>query len=115
MARHPGAMVRSARWAAASHASVRRQLSMGGLRADVDPPTAAPEDPGAVNLILRLRRATCLERSLVVQSWLASQGIHRDVVIGAKAVDGVAAHAWIDGEDGGRGYVELTRVSLPQR
>lgn len=60
---------------------------------------------------------TCLERALVEQAWLASQGVIRDVVIGVLP-DGMRngpAHAWVDNVDvaSPTRYPELYR--LPSR
>lgn len=65
--------------------------------------------------VLRVRRATCLERSFIVQRWLLSQGRKHDILVGvAGGVQTLAAHAWVDSydaEDQGEGYRVLTRVS----
>lgn len=59
---------------------------------------------------LRWRRATCLERSLVVQAWLLASGEPHDLVIGVRRLHGrVIAHAWLDHEDS-RGFSELLRL-----
>lgn len=50
--------------------------------------------------MLNRQPATCLERALVLQSWLAARGSAHDVVIGVRMTDdGVAAHAWVDEVD----------------
>jgi hypothetical protein len=64
-------------------------------------------------------KPTCLERALVLQAWLASQGTARDVVIGVPR-DGMKAgpaHAWVDGTDtvSAEEYVELHRLRPPIR
>jgi hypothetical protein len=47
----------------------------------------------------------------VLQRWLPRTVSARDVVIGVTApTDGFAAHAWLDGEEPGRKYAELTRL-----
>jgi hypothetical protein len=47
----------------------------------------------------------------VLQRWLAAHGAACDVVIGVTAPGGgFAAHAWLDGEEHGRKYAELTRL-----
>ncbi len=107
--RHPVTVVRSARWAYATLPSVRRQLATGGTTALISEPPVTRGPAGGVTSVLRACRATCLERSLILQAWYRAQGIDRDVVIGARAADGVKAHAWLDGEQGGP-FVELTRV-----
>jgi hypothetical protein len=113
-ARLVGAL-RAGGWAWSSHASARRQLAAGGLDVDLDPPRPLPLSVGAgVYAALRVRRATCLERSFVLQKWLAAHGEPRDVVIGVRAGDGpFRAHAWIDGEAyrNPEPFVEMQRVA----
>ena len=63
-----------------------------------------------------LRRAspTCLERALIIQSWLAAHGTPRDVVIGVRrGFEGYGAHAWVDGSepDSVVEFAELHRIS----
>lgn len=63
--------------------------------------------------MLRRAPATCLERALVLQAWLAAHGDRRDVVIGVAApASGFAAHAWVDRErdPSSAGFDELTRL-----
>lgn len=73
----------------------------------------------AVDAVLRRQKATCLERSLVLQAWLVGQGRAHDVVIGVGAPgEAFAAHAWVadwrpDSE--AAQYRELTRLSPPSR
>jgi len=102
----------AAAWAFAAHRRVRRTLPADGVHATVGtPPANLPM--GAVRIVLgvlRVRRATCLERSLVLQAWLAGRGDRRDVVIGVRGAGSVLAHAWVDGLEDGAGYVELHRV-----
>ena len=63
--------------------------------------------------VLRLRRETCLTRSVVLQVWDAAQGLPRDLVIGVTAPgDGFRAHAWLDGEPA-YGFSELSRRPPP--
>lgn len=65
---------------------------------------------------LRVRRDSCLVRSAVLQTWDASHGRPRDLVIGVTApAAGFKAHAWLDGEPASvsAGYVELTRRPPP--
>jgi hypothetical protein len=63
--------------------------------------------------VLSRQPATCLERALVLQSWLAARGTAHDVVIGVRMTDdGVAAHAWVDEVDriAPQEFEELYRV-----
>jgi hypothetical protein len=64
--------------------------------------------------VLRLMRATCLQRSIVEQAWRADHGDSRDVVIGVRRVNGeFAAHAWVEGDDPGSldSWREITRLA----
>ena len=103
---------RGAWWAARSVLGVRRQLAY--RRHDEiavpAPPRAVPGADRGVHAVLRRLRPSCLERSLVLQRWLAAQGDRRAVVIGVEAADGrFRAHAWLEGEPA-PGFHELTRV-----
>jgi hypothetical protein len=118
MSRRPRlASLRAFLWADASLRAARRELKSGPLSAVALPP--APRLPGrgtrGVQALLRLRRHTCLEEALVKQRFLASQGAHRDVVIGVRSGrdGGFVAHAWLDGEADGAAdrFHELTRLS----
>lgn len=77
----------------------------------MQPPPSLPgsASPG-VFAVLRRVPSTCLERALVLQCWLASHGIERDVIVGVVREPEFAAHAWLDGEDDGTDYHELTRL-----
>jgi hypothetical protein len=107
------ATLRAAGWATRALVLTRRRLRRRGLARTVVP--APPRLPASarrgVALALRRRRPTCLERSLVLQRWLASQGVEVDVVIGVAGGAGdFGAHAWLDGEQSGGGYHEISRV-----
>jgi Transglutaminase-like superfamily len=93
----------------------RRALRVAPLDTPELPPVPARARAGAAGMesVLRRAGATCLERSVVRQAWLAAAGDRRDVVIGVTAARDFAAHAWLDGEDGGEGYASLVR--LPAR
>ena len=59
---------------------------------------------------LRRRRATCLERSLILQRWLMTIGQPHDVLIGVEAPgETMVAHAWLDHEDP-QGFHVLLRI-----
>jgi Transglutaminase-like superfamily len=107
--------LRAAGWAVLALHRLRREIASDGLEVRVAPaPASASASVRGVELALRLARATCLERSLVVQRWLLAQGRRHDVLVGvsggASALD---AHAWIhryDADEQGMGYEVLTRV-----
>ena len=108
---------RAAWWTWRALRTARTRLRDGEVR-DVRVPVPPPVDASgarAVRLVLRATNASCLERSLVLQRWLAGHGVARDVIVGTagNAHSGFAAHAWIDGEaqPPGSSYVELIRLS----
>jgi hypothetical protein len=112
--RIPGA-IRAARWAVKAHQSVSTSLQIDGLAVRVfPPPLGLPvSETKIVVLTLRARRATCLERSLVLQEWLRDHGRPHDVVIGVRQDDRTTAHAWVDGVEPSLGFLELHRVPSP--
>jgi hypothetical protein len=118
MRRRPDmADVRAAVWTWRAVRSGRAQLRDGAVR-DVRlaaPPQVARSAIRALRLVFWLQRPSCLERALVLQRWLAGQGIPRDVVVGTEggASRGFAAHAWLEGEPQppGRRYVEILRLA----
>jgi hypothetical protein len=85
--------------------SVRRlrvELRERGLDARLSPPPSLP--PGAVRGVTataRCLRATCLERSLLLQEWLLAQGRRHTLIIGVPrpGEDQFIAHAWLEGHD----------------
>jgi hypothetical protein len=103
--------VRAFRWTRRELVPLRHELDLRGLDAR---PGQAPALAGrariGVEWALRSRRATCLERALILQSWYLARGIHRTIVVGVGLGDhDFAAHAWLEGEDDG-GHRELTRL-----
>ena len=108
------ATLRAAGWALRALRRLRRELPDRGLEVRVTAPPAGDASVRGVELALRAGRATCLERSLVVQRWLLARAMPRDVLVGvAGGSDALDAHAWIDRYDGaaqGHGYEVLTRV-----
>lgn len=112
------ACLRSAWWAWQAGGAVRGQLrDVGGVWAEVPQPvTVARGAQRGARAGLRLRRASCLEASIVLQRWLLEDGDPREVVIGVARKDGkTTAHAWLAGEEstGLIGYIEMMR--LPPR
>lgn len=76
------------------------------------PPGLPPSTQRAVDEVLRRLRATCLERSLVSQRWLAAQGISRDLLIGVRVDAGrFSAHAWLEGEPELGRFEEILRLA----
>jgi hypothetical protein len=107
--------LRAAGWAALAVRSVRRQLRAGPIYAVrvPDPPALPPRAGRGVNGVLRRLEPSCLERSLVLQRWLAAQGEHRTVVVGVSSPRDFRAHAWLDGEPlpAGADYHEIARLT----
>jgi hypothetical protein len=108
------ATLRAAWWTWRSVRSTRRRLRRvpyDAVRVAAPPPLPSSAIRG-VHGVLRRVEPTCLERSLVLQRWLAEHGAAPDVVIGVSAPGpAFAAHAWLDGEAPGRRYHELTRLA----
>lgn len=106
-----------AAWAAVAVAQVRRRLRAGALAVAVVRPPIVNRGAGrGVRAVLGRLQPTCLERSLVLQRWLASTGVRRDVLVGVRRTPegGFSAHAWLDGEPGGdQGHLELHRLPPP--
>ena len=104
-------------WAWRALRALRRDLKVVGLEAVVAPcPRSVVSRPGelGVRSVLWLGRATCLERSLIVQRLLAVAGRPHEVAIGVKSADeAFAAHAWVVGHDDPAeqaSYTVLTRL-----
>jgi hypothetical protein len=113
MRRPPGiAVLRAAWWAGRALRRARAELRGGGLRGvDLPAPPRLRGGDTTVRAVLRARRASCLERALVLQRWLGARGDPRDVVIGTTGPADFEAHAWLDGEAGtGTRFVELARL-----
>jgi hypothetical protein len=108
----PLATARVATWTWAGVRSLRRDLRADGIDAVAAvPPAPALDDRhrATVSGLLRLMGATCLVRAAVLQRWDADHGRRREIIIGvARREGGIAAHAWLAGDRGGR-FVELYR------
>jgi hypothetical protein len=106
--------IRGALWAWRAGSAARRQLTTRGLEAVALPRPPALDRAGArgVDAILRRRKLSCLERSLVRQRWYAAHGSMRDLIIGVTDnLEDFGAHAWLDGDDErqAEGFVQLLR------
>ncbi len=107
--------VRAAAWALRAFSSVHAELREDGLSTKVPAPPPLPSRTlRTVEVVLRIRRATCLERALVVQRWFAARSVPRTVVVGISESPGAfAAHAWVEGHDAPaffEGYQPIRRV-----
>ena len=96
------ATVRAAWWAARALRALRRDLPSEGLGVAVAPPPPLPKHAivGVTGLTV-FARATCLERSLLLQRWLAEHGGDPTLLVGVanSAGEGFRAHAWLPGFD----------------
>jgi hypothetical protein len=109
------ATVRAAVWAWRAVRRVRRDLRAHSLRdVRVGAPPALPEGAArGVFIVLRRLEPSCLERSLVLQRWMATHGDAREIVVGVSAPGAFRAHAWLAGErpPEGAGFAELMRLA----
>ena len=102
-------------WAARALRQVRRELPRSGLATYATPPPDGlpPRTVSVVRIVLKLGRASCLQRTIVLQRWLSAHGRHHDIMIGVPdALDGFIAHAWLeryDPPEEGADYTVLTR------
>ena len=108
-------LVRLAAWTLRARLRARGQVRTEGLAGlHIGPP--APDSPDAtrvVRLVLRLTRANCLARSVVLQQWYGSRGHPHDVVIGVTPPSrGFRAHAWLErpGQLTRSDYAEIARL-----
>jgi hypothetical protein len=107
--------MRAAWWTHRALKRVRADLKARGIQgaAALEPPQLPASARRGVLGVLRREPSTCLERALVLQSWHASQGDPRDVVIAVKGpTRDFAAHAWLEGEPDGdvESFDELIRL-----
>lgn len=107
------AVARGALWAARACLAAHRGLTRVPLdQVELPRVPGLPRSAGrGVQAVLRRTGATCLERALVRQRWLASQGSPRHLVIGVSRQPPFAAHAWLEGDPAAawEGYEELSR------
>ncbi len=105
-------------WAQRAIHQARRDLPRKGLDdlVVVPPPPLPTGVRRWVVALLRVRRQTCLIRSVVLQAWDASHGRRRDLVIGVTSPrEGFKAHAWLEGDSESSfcGFSELSRRPAP--
>ena len=105
------------RWARSRLAELRSAgLERDGPLATVTPPPRAPDVSGRRALLLSVnrRRATCLERSLILRAFLDSRGSRHAILIGVRRGAGqeFMAHAWVEGidDESGEGYAVIRRL-----
>ena len=115
-----GRAVAGARWARHSVAVIRAEVRQSGLEVQVPSPSVAgPGSLRGARVALRIQGASCLERSLVIQRWWASNDVALDVIVGVRHPtrhDGAPGHAWVEffDEDCSDRFAEIRRVSAPE-
>lgn len=104
-------------WTELSLRGLQRDLADRRIATTVPPPyLVSPLATVAARAWLRVRRATCLQRSLIMQRWLFAAGESRDVLVGVASSSPVAtgspisAHAWLDHE-AAPGYKVIARLN----
>ena len=109
--------LRAAWWAGVRLRALRRELPSQGLEAHVPPP---PELPGhalrGVTGLAVVARATCLERSMLLQRWFAEHGRPYPILVGVAITgdEGFRAHAWLEGFDPDpEAYEVMTTIDAP--
>jgi Transglutaminase-like superfamily len=108
--------LRAAWWTARSIRRLRDGLRTNGLEAELATPPPLPSSAvSGVTATARCMRATCLERSLLLQKWLLAHGQPHTLVIGVPAPGDkpFIAHAWLEGHDradDGAAYAQLVRL-----
>src|SRR5687768_3528235 len=109
--------LRAALWTVRGLRSVRHQLRHQRVdQVRLRLPSRLPANASrGVYAVLRRQRHSCLERALVLQRWYASQGQHREVVIGVTGPHDFLAHAWLEGETTCHDspFAEIMRLPAP--
>ena len=120
MRRTDPANLRSALWALRAARRARNSLRREPLENALGRLPRVPGVPSSagrgVQWALRIRDDTCLVRAIVVQSWEATHGERRDLVIGVKGPRDFKAHAWLEGdpESEKAGFTEIHRHPAPR-
>ncbi|MGH9169495.1 MAG: lasso peptide biosynthesis B2 protein [Acidimicrobiales bacterium] len=102
-------------WARRSLRRVHGELPVAGIDGSISispPPLSgslsALEGDRVLRAVLGRSGATCLEEAIIRQAWYASRGVEKEVVVGVTSpADDFKAHAWLSGDAGSPGYVEL--------
>jgi len=101
-------------WTWSARRRLARSLPIDGIVALdrlAPPPEVAEAHRSTVSALLGLSGVTCLVRSAVLQRWDAAHDQPRPLLVGVmREPDGtIVAHAWLQGEAGAEGFVELHR------
>jgi Transglutaminase-like superfamily len=105
-------------WTELSLRGLQRDLADRRIAATVPPSyLVSPLATVAARAWLRVRRASCLQRSLIVQRWLFAAGESHDVLVGVASRSPIVAtgspilaHAWLDHE-AAPGYKVIARLN----
>jgi len=98
-------------WTELSLRGLQRDLADRRIAARVPPHyLVSPLATVAARAWLRLRHATCLQRSLIMQRWLFAAGESHDVLVGVASSSPISAHAWLDHETA-PGYKVIARLN----
>ncbi|UQX87873.1 lasso peptide biosynthesis protein [Jatrophihabitans telluris] len=110
----------AAAWALTCLVIVRRRLRREGVRATCPAAPRLPMKayPGVSAVISRLS-PTCIERALIIQSWLTAHERYHDIVVGIPTggMSTETAHAWVDGfePESAVKYTEIHRIQPARR
>jgi hypothetical protein len=112
------ATLRAAWWAASQLRPLRKDLRADGLAVEVPPPPRLPQHAvRGVTGFSAVAHATCLERSFLLQRWLAEHDRPHSIAVGVAGPSDseFRAHAWVVGFDPDPdAYTVLTSVSAPE-
>lgn len=110
-----GPNVTSFLWAVRQLRAVHKRLPVVGTVTRVPRPARpGPRGWWGIRLAILATHPTCLERALLLQSWMGTYRAAPDVVIGVRnGTNGVQAHAWVEDRDPwfDPSYSELTRLA----
>ena len=110
--------LRAALWTLGRLGEIRRKLRSQQVdQVRLQPPPPLPDAAiGGVVRVLGRRRASCLEKAFILQSWHAAHGRPHDLVIGVKGQSAsFLAHAWLAGHEACNHGQFQEMIRLPPR